>query len=77
MTPQIVGYDPGRHNTNLDASINRLVTDGSYKDQSIIVIIPALNTVATKAASSWWNLIFPPNQKVVKLFAQGMEVGEA
>lgn len=74
--PQIVGYDPGFHNTN-EKTILRLVSEGAYRDQSCVVIIPALNTVATKAASSWWNLIFPPNQKVVKLFAQDMEVGEA
>lgn len=77
MIPQIVGFESGHHNRNLDAAISRMVSEGSYKDQSVIVIIPALNTVHTKAASSWWNLIFPPNQKVVKLFAQGMEVGEA
>jgi hypothetical protein len=27
--------------------------------------------------ASWWNLFFPPNQKVVKIFAVGMEVGAA
>jgi len=74
---QIVGYDSGFHNRNIDASIKRLVTEGVYKDLSCIVVIPALNMVATKAASSWWNLMFPPNQRVVKLFAQNMEVGEA
>jgi len=76
MVPQIVGYEPGFHNSNPN-TINRLVSEGAYEDQSTIVIIPALNKVDTKAASSWWNLIFPPNQKAVKLFAQGMEVGEA
>lgn len=77
MQPQIVGLDTGRHNADLDATIKRLVYDGAYKDLSTIVIIPALGSVPTKAVSSWWNLMFPPNQKVVKLFAQGMEVGEA
>jgi hypothetical protein len=77
MRAQIVGYEAGHHNDTLDKSILRLVSDGVYKDQSIVVIIPALAMVNTKAASSWWNLIFPPNQRVVKLFAQGMEVGEA
>ena len=77
MKPEIVGYDPGFHNSDLGTSINRLVKDGSYKDQSIICIIPALAQVNTRAVSCWWNLIFPPNQRVIKLFAQGMEVGEA
>lgn len=77
MKAEIVGFDAGHHNRDLENSVNRLVNEGNYKDQSIVVIIPALNTVATKAASSWWNLIFPPNQRVVKLFATNMEVGEA
>ena len=77
MEAKIVGYESGLHNGDLQLSINRLNKDSVYKDLSTIVIIPALNTVATKAASSWWNMMFPPNQKVVKLFAQGMEVGEA
>lgn len=77
MAAEIVGFDSGFHNKNLDASVKRLVYEGAYKDLSCVVVIPALHTVATKAASSWWNLMFPPNQKVVKLFAQGMEVGEA
>lgn len=74
--PQIIGYEPGFHNTS-EGTIHRLKAEGGYKDLSTIVIIPALSQVATKAASSWWNLIFPPNAKVVKLFAQNMEVGEA
>ena len=77
MESKIFGYDTGHHNADLQASINRLVSEGAYKDLSTIVIIPALNTVATKAASSWWNMMFPPNQKIVKLFTQNMEVGEA
>lgn len=75
--PQIVGYEAGFHNQDLDNTIHRLNAEGAYKDLSSIVVIPALHTVATKAASSWWNLMFPPNQRVIKLFAQNMEVGEA
>lgn len=77
QVPQIIGYEPGYHNSDLDGTIHRLNAEGAYKDMSTIVVIPALNTVATKAASSWWNLMFPPNGKVVKMFAQNMEVGEA
>lgn len=75
--PQIVGYDPGFNNREQEKTIQRLVKTGHYKDQSTIIIIPALNTVATKAASSWLNMYSPPNQRVVRLFPQDMEVGEA
>lgn len=77
MEPQIIGYESGHHNKDIGKTIKRLTSEGAYKDQSCIVIIPALQMVNTKAAASWWNLIFPPNQKAVKLFATGMEVGEA
>lgn len=76
--PQLVSsYAPGRNLTDFGATITRLDSVLAYKDLSCIVVIPALGTVPTKAVASWWNLIFPPNQKVVKIFAMGMEVGEA
>jgi hypothetical protein len=74
---KIIGYESGIHNRDINLSLARLNKDSLSKDLSTIVIIPSVNKVATKAASSWWNLMFPPNQKVVKLFAQNMEVGEA
>jgi hypothetical protein len=70
-------YDGGKHNANLDATISRLDREGAYKDLRTIIIIPALQKVDTKAVASWWSMITPPNQGVVRLFAQNMEVGEA
>lgn len=78
MTPTIISsYDGGKHNADLTNTISRLERSASYKDLRTIIIIPALNKVDTKAVASWWNLITPPNQGVCKLFAMGMEVGEA
>lgn len=78
MKPQIVSsYDEGRHNSSIESTIERLDKSSSYKDLSTVVIIPALGSVPTKAVAAWWNLFFPPNQKVVKMFALGMEVGAA
>ena len=77
QAPRIFGYEPGYHNSNMDQTVSRLTREAVYKDQSVIIIIPALNTVATKSASSWLNLMSPPNGKVVRLFATGMEVGNA
>ena len=75
--PKIFGYDPGFHNSHMGDTVNRLTKEGCYKDQSVVMIIPALNTVATKAASSWLNLMSPPNGKMVRLFTQNLEVGSA
>ena len=77
MEPQIIGYEPGMHQSNMKGTIHRLKAEGSYKDQSVIRIIPALVNVKAKASSSWENLMAPPNNKYVRLLAQNMEVGEA
>lgn len=50
---------------------------GVYKDLSTIVVVPGFGSIPTRCVASWLNLVFPPNQKVFRLFALGMEVGEA
>lgn len=77
MKPQIIVPDTGHHNADLTATLNRLKDEGAYADMSAVLMIPALGTVPTKVVASWWNSYFPPNQQVHKLFAVGMEVGEA
>lgn len=78
LNPQIVSsYDEGKHNAHIHDTIARLELEGAYKDLSTIILIPALGTVPTKAVASWLNLYSPPNQKIVRMFAMGMEVGEA
>lgn len=78
MNPQIVSsYDPGKHNVDLNKTISRLEKTAAYKNQSTIIIIPALGTVPTKAVASWLAMFGPPNQPLVRLFALGMEVGDA
>lgn len=76
MKPQIIGaFDGGAHNADLQAAGQRMDKSGSYKDLSTVIVIPAMDSVPTKAVASWWNMITPPNQKVFRLFATGMEVG--
>lgn len=74
---QIVSYDFGAHNADLEAARGRILSGGSWKKQRIIVLIPSANTIAAKVALSHWNLIFPPNQAVYRMLCLGMEVGEA
>ena len=64
-------FTVGFHNKGL------VERDLSYKDQSTILIIPCGNMVPSRAVQSWWNLMSPMNQKFVKIFATGMEVGKA
>jgi hypothetical protein len=78
MEPQIVSsYDGGKHNADLEKTVSRLDREGAWKTLTTIMIIPAGGQVPTKAVASWLNLITPPNQGVVRLFALGMEVGQA
>lgn len=67
----------GRHNADLEGSTARLMKGGSWKRQRIIVILPADDLIPAKVALSHWNLMFPPNNGVVRILAQGMEVGQA
>jgi hypothetical protein len=78
MNPQIISsYDGGKHNADLGKTVSRLEKGAAYKDLSTVIVIPALGSIPTKAVASWWNMYTPPNQKCAKLFAVGMEVGEA
>lgn len=69
--------DAGHHNVNLDESNARFIAGHTWKKQGIAVLIPADKMVPLKCAMSWWGLIFPPNNTVVKLGLVGHEVGQA
>jgi hypothetical protein len=78
--PQLILQDLdsiGYNNANLEQAHARIMKGGSWKKQRIVVVIPTSDMVPAKAMLSWWNLVFPPNQGVVKILAQGMEVGDA
>jgi hypothetical protein len=78
MKPQLVMQDmSGLHNSDLEGTKLRIIKGGSWKRQRVIVILPAGDTIPAKVALSYWNLAFPPNNGVVRILAQGMEVGEA
>jgi len=67
----------GKHNANLSAGRARLIQGGTWKKQRIIVVLPAGDSIPSKVALAHWNLMFPPNNGVVRILAQGLEVGEA
>lgn len=78
MKPELVIQDfGGLHNGDLKSSSARLMKGGSWKKQRVIVVIPASDLIPAKVALSHWNLLFPPNNGVVRMLALGMEVGDA
>lgn len=66
----------GFHNSDPGTGA-RLMKGASWKKQRIIVIIPAGESIAAKVYLSHLNLGFPPNNGVMRILAQGQEVGEA
>lgn len=77
MKPQIISYEAGRNNIDLANSVSRVTRGSSWKKQRIVMLIPASESIPTKVYLSHMNIIYPPNQAVVRLAAVGMEVGEA
>ncbi len=78
MSEQIIIQDfGGSHNGDLAATSARLIKGASWKRQRIVVILPADDMIPAKVALCHWNIIFPPNNGVVRILAQGMEVGHA
>ncbi len=77
MKPQIVMQEVGRHNADLKASSARIYRGASWKKQRVVVVIPSADLMPAKVALSLWNLIFPPNQGVIRMLALGQEVGQA
>ena len=78
MKPELTIQDfKGRHNAHPDQTVARLIKGGSWKKQRVVVVIPAGGSIPAKVALAHWSLAFPPNNGVVRILAQGMEVGEA
>jgi hypothetical protein len=78
MKPQLIVADfAGVHNKAIAETHARLLKGGSWKKQRIACVIPAAAKIDAIVALSWMNLAFPPNNGMVRVLAQGMEVGDA
>ena len=73
--PQIVihGYE-GFHNSISD---EKNLKKNAYKDLSTICIVPTRGVIPAKIVQTWMGLMSPMNQKFIRMFAIGMEVGKA
>lgn len=76
MKPQFIVPDSGIHNSN-NTSMHRMKEGSSWKKLDTILLVPAGGSIPTKVVASWLNLYPPPNNKFLRMFAVGMEVGEA
>lgn len=76
--PQIIvgGYE-GWHNSDDRAAAKRLRTGKGYRDLSTIIVVPTRGMIPARAVENWMGLQTPMNQKAIRLFVSGMEVGDA
>lgn len=73
----VIPNTQGYHNTNPE-TINRLTKGKGYQDLSTICIIPTPSgMIPAKVVQSWLGMMTPMNQKFIRMFAIGMEVGDA
>jgi glycosyltransferase involved in cell wall biosynthesis len=78
IKPQIVVQDyQGYHNKDIEKSRDRLIQGNTYKDLSTIIVVPTRGVIPAKVVQNWLGMMSPMNQKVVRIFIIGMEVGEA
>ena len=77
LKPQILAADAGYHNANMDATIKRVKESSNWKRLDTIMITPAGGSIPTKIVMSMLNCYAPPNNSFYRMFAAGMEVGEA
>ena len=75
--PQLtIDNQAGFHNTS-SGTRDRIIKGNTYKDQSTICVVPTRGVIPAKVVQSWMNLFNPMNQKFMRIFITGMEVGEA
>jgi len=78
LEPQIiVGGDAGFHNAQGAEARKRLREGKAYRDISTVIVVPTRGMIPARAVENWMGLMTPMNQKVVRLFVSGMEVGAA
>lgn len=73
--PQIVFHgNEGFHNT---VTNEENLKKNAYKDLSTVCIVPTRGQVPAKVVQCWMGLMSPMNQRFMRIFAIGMEVGAA
>lgn len=77
VKPQIIIDDFENANNNKIELPKNLRNNDFYRDLSTICIIPTRGVIPAKVVQNWWGLMAPMNQKFIRMFVTGMEVGAA
>ena len=73
----IVGGDLGFHNSDLEASKERLEKGKQYRDLSTICVVPTRGMIPARVVENWMGMMTPMNNAFMRIFVSGMEVGDA
>lgn len=73
----IVGGAEGLNNLAAEAAAARLREGKAYRDLSTLIVVPTRGSIPARAVEAWMGLMTPMNSPVVRLFVEGMEVGDA
>lgn len=73
----IIGGDLGFHNSDIEASRERLERGKQYRDLSTICVIPTRGVIPARVVENWMGMLTPMNNAFVRIFVSGMEVGDA
>jgi hypothetical protein len=74
----IIGGDTeGFHNRDLRSARKRIEAGKVYRDASTVIVVPTRGTVPARVVQSWWDLMAPMNNRLVRMFIEKMEVGDA
>lgn len=67
----------GLHNDDIGAARDRLIRGGTYRDLSTVIVVPTRGLIPARVVQAWMGLMLPMNQRVIRLFIENMEVGDA
>jgi hypothetical protein len=75
--PQFISSFEGINNADLKRANERLKAGKVYKDLSTVCVVPTRGVIPARVVESWMNVQPPMNQKFVRIFVAGQEVGDA
>jgi hypothetical protein len=73
----IIGGEPGFNHKSLKKAADRIKEGKGYRDLSTVCVVPTRGVIDAVVVERWMGLMTPMNQRFVRIFIRGMEVGDA
>lgn len=72
-----MGGSEGAHNANAEKTARRLARARTYQDLSTVCVVPTRGVIPARVVEAYMGLMAPMNQKFLRMFVTGLEVGAA